>query len=247
MSTSLPSVFVDAYLAVRTARSRRAGRRYTVEWRPEAAPDSTSLGAVRLGYDTQEYYLQVPPLSDDFHDLVEDVVPVGRSVRETAAIVESFLGSEYGYTLTTPTRVRPDPLEDFLFEARGGHCEFFATAMVMMVRERGIPARIVTGFQAGEINDLGNFEVVRKENAHAWVEVFDRRLGWLTFDPTPPATSVAATSSFAFVTQSIDSLRMLWDMYVITFDYERQRGVWRRAGGVLGWTARRSLARPLTL
>lgn len=237
LSTSLPSVFVDAYLAVRTARSRRAGRRYTVEWRSEAAPDSTSLGAVRLGYDTREYYLQVPPLSDGFHELVQEVVPVGLSVRETAAAVERYLESEYGYTLTTPTRVRADPLEDFLFEARGGHCEFFATAMVMMVRERGIPARIVTGFQAGEINDLGNFEVVRKENAHAWVEVFDRRLGWLTVDPTPPATSVAATSSFAFVTQSIDSLRMLWDMYVITFDYERQRGVWRRAGGVLGWTA----------
>ncbi len=95
-----------------------------------------------------------------------------------------------------------------MFEARGGHCEFFATAMVMMVRERGIPARIVTGFQVGEINDLGNFEVVRKENAHAWVEVFDERLGWLTFDPTPPATSVAATSSFEFVTQSIDSLQL---------------------------------------
>lgn len=238
LSTSLPNVFVDAYLAVRTGQSRRAGRHYAVEWLPDAAPDSTALGAVRLSSDTERYYLQVPALSDDFHRLVDEVVPVGRPVRETAAIVERHLESTYDYTLTTPTRSRPDPLEDFLFEARAGHCEFFATAMVMMMRARGIPARLVTGFQAGEINDLGNFEVVRKEDAHAWVEVFDQSLGWLMFDPTPPATSAAATtSSFELVTLGVDSLRMLWDMYVITFDHERQQGVWRRAATVLGWTA----------
>jgi transglutaminase-like putative cysteine protease len=237
LSTSLPSVFVDAYLAVRTGRPRRAGRHYAVEWLADAAPDSTALGAVRLASETERYYLQVPALSEDFSRLAEQVVPAGRPVRETAAIVERYLESTYDYTLTTPARTRPDPLEDFLFEARAGHCEFFATAMVMMMRARGIPARLVTGFQAGEINDLGNFEVVRKEDAHAWVEVFDRSLGWLTFDPTPAATSAATTSSFEFVTLGVDSLRMLWDMYVVTFDYERQRGVWRRAGSVLGWTA----------
>lgn len=234
--TPLPYVFVDPYLAVRTGRARRAGRRYTVEWRPDAPPDSSSLGAVWLGYEARQFYLQVPPLSDDFHQLVREVVPEGGSIQETASAVESYVEGEYGYTLNTPPRRREDPLEDFLFETRAGHCEFFATAMVMILRARGVPARIVTGFLGGELNDIGNFEVVRKEDAHAWVEVFDRQRGWISFDPTPPALGGNETRTFEFVAKSIDSLRMLWDMYVITFDYERQRGVLRGAGGVLAWT-----------
>lgn len=236
LTTSLRNVFVDSYLAVRTGRSRRAGRRYTVEWRSEASPYSTSLGAARLGFENADYYLQLPPLSGDFHDLVEQVVPVGQSVQDTAAAVEAYLESSYDYSLVTPERVRSDPLEDFLFEARSGHCEFFATAMAMMMRARGIPARFVTGFQGGELNDLGKFEVIRKEDAHSWVEVFDRNLGWLVFDPTPAASSTAAIRRVGFVAQSIDSLRMLWDMYVITFDYDRQVGVLRRAGGLVAGT-----------
>ena len=236
LATLLPNVFVDSYLAVRTGRSGRAGRRYKVEWRPEAPPESTSLGAVWLGTEARQYYLQIPPLSEDFHQLVGTVVPVGRSTGETAAAVESYLEAEYDYTLNTPPRLRRDPLEDFLFETRAGHCEFFATAMVMLLRAREIPARVVTGFLGGEVNDVGHFEVVRKEDAHAWVEVFDSRLGWLTFDPTPSAPSQTETRSFEFVAKGIDSLRMLWDMYVITFDYERQRGVFRRAGGAVAWT-----------
>ncbi len=236
LSTPLPYVFVDPYLAVRTGRSRRAGRRYTVEWQPDAPADSSSLGAVWLGYEARQFYLQVPPFSDDFHGLVRDVVPEGRSIQETAFAVEEYLEGEYGYTLNTPQRRREDPLEDFLFEIRAGHCEFFATAMVMFLRARGVPARIVTGFLGGELNDIGNFEVVRKEDAHAWVEVFDRQRGWISFDPTPPALGGNETRTFEFVAKSIDSLRMLWDMYVITFDYERQRGVLRGAGGVLAWT-----------
>jgi hypothetical protein len=191
---------------------------------------------VWLGYETRQNYLQVPQLSDDFHRLVRDVVPEGRSVRETASAVESYLEREYGYTLNTPPRRREDPLQDFLFETRAGHCEFFATAMVTLLRARGVPARVVTGFLGGELNDVGNFEVVRKEDAHAWVEVFEENRGWISFDPTPSAPSGGETRSFEFVAKSIDSLRMLWDMYVITFDYERQRGVLRGAGGVLGWT-----------
>ncbi len=71
--TPLAYVFVDPYLAVRIGRSRRAGRRYTVEWRPDAPPDLSSLGVVWPGYEAREFYLQVPPLSDDFHQLVREV------------------------------------------------------------------------------------------------------------------------------------------------------------------------------
>jgi transglutaminase-like putative cysteine protease len=236
LSTSVPYVFVDAYLTVHTGRPARAGRRYTVEWRPDAPADSTSLGVVALEVEARQHYLQVPTLSKEFHGLVRELAPEGTvSVAETASVVESHFKNAYGYTLNTPPRRRDDPLEDFLFETRAGHCEHFATAMVMVLRALDVPSRVVTGFLRGEANDVGNFEVVRREDAHAWVEVFEQRRGWLTFDPTPSAPSSVQPRRFAFVTKSIDSLRMLWDMYVITFDYERQRGVLRGAGGVIHW------------
>lgn len=136
-------------------------------------------------------------------------------------------------------------MEDFLFEARAGHCEYFATAMVMMMRARDIPSRLVTGFTRGEINNVGEFEVVRKTNAHAWVEVFDRQRGWVAFDPTPASSGDAAFRDVSILSQGNDSLRMLWDMYVVAFDVERQRGVFGnvvRVGDAVLVAAARSIA-----
>ena len=76
-------------------------------------------------------------------------------------------------------------LEDFLFRTRRGHCEFFATAMVVMLRSQGIPARFVTGFLGGEENAFEGYYVVRQSNAHAWVEAWFPDRGWQVFDPTP--------------------------------------------------------------
>ena len=135
----------------------------------------------------------------------------------------------YSYTLQQPTRERDDPLEDFLFSSGAGHCEYFATAMVMMMRSRGVPARLVTGFNRGIQNEVGEFEVVRKTNAHAWAEVYDVQRGWVAFDPTPASLDVEELASSGIWSQGIDSLRMLWDMYVVAFDVERQRGVLGRA------------------
>jgi hypothetical protein len=149
---------------------------------------------------------------------------------ETAASIETFLEQEYRYSLRTPSRGRSDPVEDFLFDARAGHCEFFAKAMIMLTRARGIPSRLVTGFRRGKRNEYGDFEVVRKSDAHAWVEVFNEQRGWVAYDPTPSAPTAAQWMSFDVFLETIDSLRMLWDVYVVAFDYERQRDVWTRVG-----------------
>jgi hypothetical protein len=87
----------------------------------------------------------------------------------------------------------------------------------------------VTGFLRGELNEVGNFEVIRKYHAHAWVEVFNEQRSWVAFDPTP-AAPVSEARTFGIFLEGIDSFRLLWDMYVVAFDYERQRGV---LGGVV--------------
>ena len=223
-------VFVDPYLTLRTGRSRRAGRHYAVSWRHLETPASSPVGGVeRLTTGALRLYTQVPEsLSTRFHELAQRVV-AGATGLEGARLAERHLKTTYGYTLQPPERRNPDPLEDFLFESRRGHCEYFATAMVMMLRSRDVPSRLVTGFSRGQANEIGEFEVVRKTNAHAWVEVFDPQRGWVAFDPTPASLDIEQLARVGMFLQGIDSLRMLWDMYVVAFDVERQRGVLGRA------------------
>lgn len=230
IETTVRYVFVDPYLTLRTGRSGRAGRRYTVSWRHRATPETSPVGGVeRLSRRARRLYTQVPSsLSPRFHDLAATVVSSDNRLGAARGL-ERFLKTEYGYTLEQPRRVHTDPLEDFLFDARAGHCEYFASAMVLMLRSRGIPSRLVTGFSRGQQNALGEFEVVRKSNAHAWVEVFDSQRGWVAFDPTPPSLEVEGLAAVGILSQGIDSLRMLWDVYVVAFDVQRQRGV---LGGV---------------
>ena len=218
-------VFIDPYKTVRSGRSARAGRRYAVGWRPSAPPGTSPVGGVsRMGSFGRRLYTQVPELSREFHELADTMVRSDESPLVSARRLARYLDTTYAYTLSPPTPRRADPIEDFLFEARAGHCEYFATAMVLMLRSRGIPSRLVTGFQQGEHNQIGNYHVVRRSNAHAWVEVFDTQRGWVAFDPTPPAPA-GLDRELGLFTQSIDSIQMLWDMYVVAFDWERQRGV----------------------
>ena len=230
IDTSERYVFVDPYLTLRTGRSRRAGRHYAVSWRHLETPASSPVGGVeRLTMGTRSLYTQVPDsLSTRFHELAQRVVAEATGL-EGARLAEQHLKTTYGYTLQAPERLNQDPLEDFLFESRAGHCEYFATAMVMMLRSRDVPSRLVTGFSRGQANEIGEFEVVRKTNAHAWVEVFDPQRGWVAFDPTPASLNIEQLARVGILLQGIDSLRMLWDMYVVAFDIERQRGVLGRA------------------
>ena len=99
--------------------------------------------------------------------------------------IERYLQSNYGYTLQLPGLQESDPLANFLFERKKGHCEYFATSMAMMLRTLGIPARIVNGFRGGEYNDLSNSYIVREKDAHSWVEAYFPEYGWASFDPTP--------------------------------------------------------------
>jgi hypothetical protein len=127
-------------------------------------------------------YLQVPKLDPRIPELARQITLSSASDYAKAVAIEKYLKTQFGYTLTLPS-IRPaDPLAYFLFDRKRGHCEYFASALAVMLRTVAIPSRVVTGFQHGEFNDITSQYVVRGSDAHAWVEAYfpDRILGLCT-------------------------------------------------------------------
>lgn len=99
------------------------------------------------------------------------------------AALQMFRGQGFFYTLTPP-RLGNDAIDDFLFNSKRGFCEHYASSFAYLMRAAGIPARIVTGYQGGETNPVGQYLIVRQSDAHAWVEVWLQGQGWVRLDPT---------------------------------------------------------------
>ncbi len=97
--------------------------------------------------------------------------------------LDFFRGHEFFYTLTPPASGGPNPTDRFLFDTRKGFCEHYASAFAVLMRAAGVPARVVTGYQGGELNTLGDYYIVRQADAHAWTEVWLEGRGWVRVDP----------------------------------------------------------------
>jgi hypothetical protein len=110
--------------------------------------------------------------------------------REKLDAIKRELG-RFEYSLAVPRDVGRDPIVDFVTVHRAGHCEMFASAMVLLARTQGIPARVVGGYRVSEVNSLTGRAVVRDRNAHAWVEAWVDN-AWRGWDPTPVNESLAA-------------------------------------------------------
>ena len=178
-------------------------------------------------------YVQLPSdLSPRVRDLAHQVTAAETTTLGRAHAVEHFL-SRWRYTLQLESGGAARPLEDFLFRTHAGHCEYFSTAMAVMLRTLGIPTRNVTGFLGGTFNRYGRFYAVRQGDAHSWVEVWDATEGWVTFDPTPPAGEmpVVRTGLVAEIDAVVEAMRMRWRHYVVDFDLGMQaqiaRKLWR--------------------
>lgn len=152
------------------------------------------------------------------------------SASERARRIERHLILDFAYTRDLIGRGGEEPIEYFLFEARRGHCEYFASAMVMLLRAQGIPARLVTGFYGAEYATWERAWVVRQSNAHAWVEGYLPELGWQVFDPTPLAgrPASAPASLLGAAREAWEFVLFRWDRYVISFDFYDQVGIFYR-------------------
>jgi transglutaminase-like putative cysteine protease len=181
---------------------------------------------------TAEGYLQLPNNIDArIAELAQTVVEkAGATNRYDAArAIESHLQNNYGYSLNLRAgKNNQDPLADFLFNVREGHCEYFASSMVVMLRTQGIAARLVNGFQSGEYNGASGAYTVTQSDAHSWVEVYFPETGaWVTFDPTPAGglSTNTKTGMAAFISKYTDALEMLWIQYVVGYDNQEQRSL----------------------
>jgi hypothetical protein len=141
---------------------------------------------------------------------------------ERARAIERRLRADYGYTLELPDHEVADPLAYFLFTRRKGHCEYFASAMTVMLRTDGIPARLATGFQSGVYNPITDFWLVRASDAHAWVEAWIPGRGWTTFDPTPPDLNRHGSTLLAKLGLYLDAAGTFWQEWVVSYDISRQ-------------------------
>jgi hypothetical protein len=202
--------------------------RYEAESEP-AVPDEDELRrAPNTVPPGMEEYLKLPPLDIRILKLAEEITASAPSNYQKAAAVELYLRTRFGYTLDLPRYVPEDPLADFLFARKKGHCEYFASSMAVMLRSLGIPSRMVTGFRTGEFNDLTGQYVVRASNAHSWVEAYFPGSGWVSFDPTP-AASLPTHSGWWRMQLYGDAAASFWREWIINYDTEHQRSLGKDA------------------
>jgi transglutaminase-like putative cysteine protease len=167
---------------------------------------------------TADFALNLAGVTPRIAGLARRVMDRG-TVAERARRLENYLMDNYSYTLDFVGRSPENPIEEFLFRYRSGQCEYFASAMVLMLRSQGIPARLVTGFLGGEYNPFEGYYIVRDNNAHAWVEAYLPGQGWRIYDPTPPAgrPAEAGEGGWLLARQAWDFVLFRWDRYVLTF------------------------------
>jgi transglutaminase-like putative cysteine protease len=166
-------------------------------------------------------YLQLPAGMSRISRLTHTITEGTDNDLNKTIKIEDYLRKNYTYSLSTsPLPEGINPIEDFLFNSKKGYCEHYATAMVLMLRATGIPARIVTGFLGEEVNEYGDYIIVRQSNAHSWVEAaIDGR--WRRFDPTPQV-SAETPSVLALY---LDMLRLNWQRYVVSFSLSDQKEI----------------------
>jgi protein-glutamine gamma-glutamyltransferase len=166
------------------------------------------------------------------------------------AVLGMFRNQNYSYT-TTPPLLGANPVDEFLFTTLAGYCEHYASAFAVLMRAGGVPSRIVTGYQGGEINTVGNYMIVRQADAHAWVEVWLAGEGWTRVDPTAAVSPARVQSGAVAAVPQGEALPLLlrgdmrwlhrarltwdllansWNQAVLGYTLDSQRQLMRRIG-----------------
>jgi protein-glutamine gamma-glutamyltransferase len=213
---------------------------YTVSSGPSRPPVAALRSATGAEPAAIDWYLQLPPLPARMKALADSLTRDAPTRYDAVRAVESWLRSEFSYTLELPSSAREATLDHFLFERRAGHCEYFSTAMAILLRAAGVPARNVNGFLGGEWNASGGYLAVTQNDAHSWVEVWFPGLGWVPFDPTPPGERSrvvgmhAGTSLVWPILFWWDGLQHRWTKWVLFYNLDKQLSIARRLGDVFG-------------
>jgi transglutaminase-like putative cysteine protease len=240
-----PNAYLTADFQMLARRPVRSRMRYEIssfiEYRAKEA-SRVELAAAR----------RIPPKSNP------RVVALGQAWRSDldddqrilARGIEYFRRAGLQYTLLPPLLVGDDPVDEFLFETKAGFCEHFSSAFALLMRAAGVPARVVTGYQGGDVNPIDGYMVVRQSDAHAWVEVWIAGEGWIRIDPTAVAVPVRVDAGIAGAIAPVElpllarpelswlrlarynweALANYWNQWVVGYNVERQRELLMRFG-----------------
>jgi protein-glutamine gamma-glutamyltransferase len=225
---NFPVLFRDAHGSISFHRSNERITYKVVSDTVLPEPNALRDDMGQYSYDDLNY-LQLPPEIDPrIYELALKITAGSDNRYDAAHAIEHHLQHDYGYTLEQKAGGN-EPVADFLFNVREGHCEYFATAMAVMLRSLGIATRVVNGFQRGEYNETADAYIVRQREAHSWVEVYFPDEGvWVPFDPTPAAGLNLGGDSTGFaatLTSYIEALEMFWIQYFVAFDDQEQRSL----------------------
>jgi hypothetical protein len=160
------------------------------------------------------------PVQPKVAALARSIVGQSTAPLPQAQKIEAYLRDRFTYVADPATLGRRGmTVDQFLLEVYRGHCEYFAAGMVALMTSLDVPARIVGGFYGGQANPLTGYFALRRQDAHAWVEVLDHGV-WRTFDPTPPSLRPGNTSDgllSLYAGALSDSMNYFWDRYILTF------------------------------
>jgi transglutaminase-like putative cysteine protease len=206
-------------------------------WSRLAPPPTTELraahGPLPKGF---EVYLQLPEdqITARTYQLAEQITRGLTNDYDKARAIQSWLDHNLSYTVEL-AEPAGEPIDDFLFERKKGHCEFFASAFAILARAAHVPTRQVNGFLGGEWNEYQGYVAVRAGDAHSWDEVFFPGKGWVTFDPTPASDQLGRGGDGwrAKLARYLDTLRFQWTKWVIEYDLVSQLSLFKTIGGAL--------------
>lgn len=248
---SMPAAFVIARSRARPGSAhndevrviRDGAIKYTVHsriTRPSASALRAAPETLPSGY--REAYLQIPAaMPDRVIALARDITREAHTDYDRAVAIEAWLSKNLDYTLEMESPGDREPIDFFLFDRKRGHCEYFASAMTILARAVGVPARNVNGFVGGEWNEYDQYVAVRAGDAHSWVEVYFAGIGWVTFDPTPAVPLARQTrrdDGFAAkLRRWADTIKLRWRKWVIAYDLDRQLSLFRSLSDSLSGTA----------
>lgn len=196
-------------------------------------PNAAELRTDNADYPEEFWhYFDLPDQTDPrIALLTSQIIARHKNRYDQAKAVETYLQTQFAYSLEMKAG-GDQPVADFLFNIRAGHCEYFASAMAIMLRTQGIATRIVNGFQQGEYNETAEVFVVKQKDAHSWVEVyFPAENVWIPFDPTPAIQQnreAAATGGILKNFRSyIEALETFWIQYFVAYDNQEQKSLVR--------------------
>jgi transglutaminase-like putative cysteine protease len=181
-------VSLDATGGIRISQPLHSGVAYTVySYRQAFEPDELRAAGTDYPAEVADVYLQLPDtVTEHTRELARELAGDALTPYDQVVGLRDYLKETYLYNRFPPPQARnTDAVDQFLFVDREGVCEHYASAMIVMLRSLGVPARLAAGYGSGDYNTVTGFYEVRANDAHAWVEVYFPDYGWVPFDPTP--------------------------------------------------------------